>query len=104
VPMKTKTGKTSQVLAMILSFVLVMGFCFAGPAARDMRSGKRQENTQQIPGVSNLTASPAPVVDDSPINPDTAGKKKAGDASKRQKNSNQDNQKVPKKFNPHRLW
>lgn len=102
--MKTKTGKTSRFLAMILSFVLITGFCFSGPAAREIRSGKRQDNTQRTQADTTGTVSPSPVVDDSPINPDTAGNKKANDTLKRQKNSKQDSRKVQKKSNPFRLW
>jgi hypothetical protein len=102
--MKKKTGKTSRFLAMTLSFVLVMGLCFSGSAAREIRSGKRQENAQRLPGDSNVNVSPAPVIDDSPINPDTGGKKRPGDTLKQQRNPNHDNKRVPKKLNPHRLW
>jgi hypothetical protein len=104
VPMKLTNGKTSQLLAMALTFVFILGFCLSGPAAGQARLVKKQENTRQTAGDSNGTASPAPVVDDSPINPDTAGKKKTVDASQRQKNSNQEAQKTSKKGNPHRLW
>jgi hypothetical protein len=102
--MKLTSGKINQMLVTVLTFVFVTGFCVYGPAAGQARPVKKQENTQQTAGDSNGSTSPAPVVDDSPINPDTTGKKKAGDTQKQQKNSDQDGKKTQKKFTPHKLW
>ena len=102
--MKLTNGKINQMLVTVLTFVFVTGFCVYGPAAGQAGSEKKGQNTQQTTGDTNGAASPAPVVDDSPINPDTTGKKKAGDTQKQQKNSNQDGKKTQKKFTPHRLW
>jgi hypothetical protein len=102
--MKLTSGKINQMLVTALTFVFVMGFCVYGPAAGQAGALKKRQNTQQTTGDSNGTASPAPVVDDSPINPDTTGKKKAVDNQKQQKNSDQDGKKTQKKFTPHKLW
>jgi hypothetical protein len=102
--MKLTNGKINQMLVTVLTFVFIMGFCVYGPAAGQAGSEKKHQNTQQTTGDTNGAASPVPVVDDSPINPDTAGKKKAVDTSNRQKKSNQEAQKASKKINPHRLW
>ena len=102
--MKTISGKTNRMLVTLLTCVFVMGFCVSGPAAGEARQWKKHQNTQQETGDASGTVSPAPVVDDSPINPDTGGRKKADDTRKQQKNSNQENQKTQKKFTPHKLW
>ena len=102
--MKLTNGKINQMLVTVLTFVFIMGFCVYGPAAGQAGSEKKHQNTQQTTGDTNGAASPAPVVDDSPINPDTGARKKADDTLKQQKSSNKDGKKTQKKFTPHKLW
>jgi hypothetical protein len=102
--MKLTSGKINQMLVTVLTFVFVMGFCVYGPAAGQAHPVKKQENTQQTAGDTNGNGSPAPVVDDSPINPDNGGRRKANDTLKQQKSSNQDGKKTQKKYTPHKLW
>jgi hypothetical protein len=91
--MKTKNGKIKSLLAMALLFVFVMGFCVYVPNA-EAGALKKHPNSQQAAGDSSGNVSPAPVVDASPINPDSGGGKKADDTLKQRKSSGQAQKKI----------
>jgi hypothetical protein len=67
------------------ALVLLSGMYFAASAGQGVNRVVTRD--------AEVTATPAPVVDDTPINPDTAGRIKSGNASRNFKPAAQQHQK-----------
>jgi len=83
--MKTTRLNTIATAAAVL---LLSGMLFAVPAGQRTRRTMTRD--------AEMTSTPAPVVDDTPINPDSVGKIKRTDG---QKNVNQEKQPPKRRIN-----
>jgi len=80
-----KSTRLHPITIAAAALVLLSGMYFAAPA------GPRVNRV--VTRDAEVTTTPAPVVDDTPINPDTAGRIKSGDASRNFKPAAQQHQK-----------
>lgn len=98
---KTKSGSTP---ALFLALVFAAGLSFSAFAAGRAPVWHKKETSSNSMSDSDAAASPVPVVDDTPIDPDTAGKKAFIDAQRKRDRSGGDGQNARKKVKPRRLW
>ena len=73
--MKNKMAQLHQTLILVISLIFMSGMYYTVPAGQWHRSSAETKDT-------NVASSPAPVVDDTPINPDSSARIKSGDASR----------------------
>ena len=96
--MRTKTGQLGRMAATALSLVVLLGLSFSVPAGQGKYAWKAHEKAKNSsPDAAAVDAPPAPVTDDTPINPDARCRGKAADSSGSRASS-----KAPQHTSPNR--
>ena len=79
--MKAKTGRFYRTVVMVLSLVFLVGICSSAAAGQGRHAWKVSEKSKPASNDAAAVAPPAPVTDDTPIDPDAHVRGKVSDTS-----------------------